>query len=283
MVNYLTVAGYPDDSAKLAKLWPADVHIVGKDILRFHALYWPAFLMASNISLPKRILCHGHWLVDNKKMSKSIGNVIDPFDCVKKYTKDGLRYFLLREGVPDSDCSISVQKFTKFSNAELSNTLGNLYQRSLPFNRDLVYPSFVQVESDLTSEEKEFLDKLSTLREDCDSDFENFNFYLGIQKIMAHLRTANAIFQDYKPWLLSKSNTETDKRTITKLLFLVYESLRISGLMLQPIVPTLANDLLDRLNVAKLNRGIQNAVVDKRRRDSSKLGQGATEVLFKRM
>lgn len=89
LINYLTVAGYPE--AKFRSTWPPDCHVVGKDILRFHALYWPAFLMAHELDLPKRILCHGHWMVDNRKMSKSIGNVIDPFECMQKYTPDGLR------------------------------------------------------------------------------------------------------------------------------------------------------------------------------------------------
>ena len=91
--------------------------------------------MASDLALPKKILCHGHWLVDNRKMSKSLGNVVDPLESLNKYTLDGIRYFLLREGVPDSDCNLSEQKFTKFTNVELANTLGNLYQRCLPFNK----------------------------------------------------------------------------------------------------------------------------------------------------
>jgi methionyl-tRNA synthetase len=89
LVNYLTGCGYPKDMEKFSAMWPADVHVVGKDILRFHAIYWPSFLMAAGLNLPKKILCHGHWLVDNKKMSKSVGNVVDPIQCIQKYTKDG--------------------------------------------------------------------------------------------------------------------------------------------------------------------------------------------------
>ena len=89
MVNYLTVSGYPDP--KFRSQWPPDCHVVGKDILRFHAIYWPAFLMALDLELPRRIFCHGHWMVDGRKMSKSFGNVIDPFECMKKYTSEGLR------------------------------------------------------------------------------------------------------------------------------------------------------------------------------------------------
>jgi methionyl-tRNA synthetase len=128
LVNYLTVAGYPGDMAKFRAVWPAAVHVFGKDILRFHAIYWPAFLLAAGFDLPKRLVCHGHWLVDGRKMSKSVGNVLDPFACLDQFSQDGLRYFLLREGVLDTDSSISEEKISKFSDAELANTLGNLYQ-----------------------------------------------------------------------------------------------------------------------------------------------------------
>ncbi len=128
LVNYLTVAGYPDNMNKFKTVWPASVQVFGKDILRFHALYWPAFLLAAGFELPQKLVCHGHWLVDGHKMSKSVGNVVEPFACLEKFTQDGLRYFLLREGVLDSDSNISVEKMAKYPDAELANTLGNLYQ-----------------------------------------------------------------------------------------------------------------------------------------------------------
>lgn len=179
LVNYMTSAGYPKNMNKFNEVWPADVHVIGKDILRFHAIYWPSFLMAAGFKLPRRILCHGHWLVDNKKMSKSIGNVIDPFESLEKYTQNGLRYFLLREGVPDTDSNISVDKFTKFANVELSNTLGNLYQRCLPFNTEKVYPSYTEVKDELNKDDLELIDRLNKLGKECDDDFEVFNFYKG--------------------------------------------------------------------------------------------------------
>ena len=164
---------------KFNTLWPADYHIVGKDILRFHAIYWPAFLTAANLKLPKQILCHGHWLMNGRKMSKSIGNVVDPFDAINKYTKDGLRYFLLREGVPDSDSNLSEATCMQFVNQELSNTLGNLYQRCLKFNRSGEYPSFHSVKSLLRSEDLELIEKLDRIADECNEDFEAFNFYKG--------------------------------------------------------------------------------------------------------
>ena len=178
LVNYLTVVGYPD-TTKVNQTWPPDYHVIGKDILRFHAIYWPAFLMAAGLPTPKRLFCHGHWLVDNRKMSKSVGNVIDPFECLAKYGKDGLRYFLLREGVPDTDSNVNEDKLVNVVNAELSNTLGNLYQRCLPFNRLEVYPQWQRVRHIMTAHDLELVDRLDKLASLCSEDFERFNFYKG--------------------------------------------------------------------------------------------------------
>ena len=139
--------------------------------------------MATNIQLPNKILCHGHWLVNNRKMSKSIGNVIDPFECLKKYSSDGVRYFLLREGLPDSDCNISEDKFTKFINAELANTLGNLYSRVIPFSNSLKFNSFNEIEQCLDEDDKNIIRNLSNLRNECDNYYNKFDFFHGIQSV----------------------------------------------------------------------------------------------------
>jgi methionyl-tRNA synthetase len=255
--------------------------IVGKDILRFHAIYWPAFLMAADMQLPKKILCHGHWLVNNRKMSKSIGNVIDPFECLKKYTLDGMRYFLLREGLPDSDCSINQDKLTKFINSELANTLGNLYSRVIPFNNNFIYYSYKQIESYLDEDDKIFIKNLNNLRKECDTYYKDFYFYYGIQLIMTNLRNTNNFVQNYKPWNLKNSKNENDCNKLKKMLFLVYEALRISSILLQPIVPDLSNDLLDRLNVEHNERFYKNALVDIK--SDTKSIKHKQNILFKRL
>lgn len=254
--------------------------ILGKDILRFHAIYWPAFLMAANLKLPNQILCHGHWLVDNRKMSKSTGNVIDPFDCLNKYTLDGMRYFLLREGLPDNDCNISEEKFTKFINAELANTLGNLYSRIIPF-KNYSTSSFEQIKPYLDQEDKLLILNLNKLREQCDIYYNEFNFYLGIQLIMSNLRTANNLVHNYKPWILIKGTNESDSINLKKLLFLVCESLRISGILLQPIVPDLSDNLLNRLNVKYNERFYKNAIVNLESKKRNVLTDDT--ILFKRL
>nr|CAI5858281.1 unnamed protein product [Callosobruchus analis] len=129
LINYLTAAGYGKDEETFNRVWPPDVQVIGKDILKFHGIYWPAFLMAAGLELPRTILCHSHWTVDGEKMSKSKGNVVCPFDRAQTYTTDGLRYFLLREGVAHSDGNYSDTKVLRILNSELADTLGNLLNR----------------------------------------------------------------------------------------------------------------------------------------------------------
>ena len=215
-------------------------------------------------------------------MSKSIGNVICPLASLKKYTKDGLRYFLLREGVPATDCNIHEEKFKNFVNVELVNTLCNLYQRCLPFNKDQIYMPYNQIESALSDDEKVFLSTLNSLRETCSKDYDDFNFYLGIQSIMSHVRQANLRIQENKPWELVKSNNNSERESLSKLMFLVNETLRISSILLQPIVPDLAGDILDRLSVTNEQRFFANAQVDYARTESKKMVK-KSDVIFKRL
>jgi methionyl-tRNA synthetase len=284
LVNYLTVAGYPNE-ASFRSVWPPDCQVVGKDILRFHAIYWPAFLMALGLELPKQLLCHGHWMMENRKMSKSLGNVVDPFECISKYTSDGVRYFLLREGVPDTDCNLSVDKFSKYTNSELANTLGNLFQRCLSFNKAFLYPAYCEIEASLDKSERAFLDELDRVREECNENYEAFHFYKGIQLVMSKLRHSNNIVQECKPWeLVKKEQEEGDdsRMRINKMLFLVYESLRISGILLQPVTPNISRDLLDRLNVPNERRTYEFARVEYKKANSTQL-VSKPGLIFKRL
>ncbi|XP_031350428.1 methionine--tRNA ligase, mitochondrial-like [Photinus pyralis] len=143
LVNYLTVAGYPDiESETFNNIWPPEVQVIGKDIIKFHGIYWPSFLLAANLELPKTLFCHSHWTVDDEKMSKSKNNVVSPFNRSLLYTCDGLRYFLLREGVAHSDGNYSDTKLTRILNSELADTLGNLLSRccSSALNPNQVFP-----------------------------------------------------------------------------------------------------------------------------------------------
>src|SRR5262249_8276497 len=131
--NYITGAGYPDDPEAFAKWWPADLHLIGKDIVRFHTVYWPAFLMSANLPLPKQVFGHGFLLNRGEKMSKSVGNVVDPMALAEYYGVDGLRYFLLRDVSFGQDGTFSDEAIVTRANADLANSFGNLAQRTLAF------------------------------------------------------------------------------------------------------------------------------------------------------
>ena len=255
LINYLTVAGYPDKMAN----WPPNCHVIGKDILKFHAIYWPAFLIAAGLELPKNILCHSHWTVDGTKMSKSKGNVVDPSQLTKPYTADGVRYFLLRESVPHSDGNFSHKKMANYLNAELANTLGNLVGRTTSSSinvRQNVPDIEFDVNSGCLSElAKELIDQLKDLPAQVKEHYKEFNYYLGIDAIMECLRNTNAYIQEEKPWELKK----TDLERLDYVLILSLESLRITGLLLQPIVPELSKRLLIKLGVSSDKRLWSNA------------------------
>jgi len=243
LVNYLTIANYPNMS-----VWPPTVQVLGKDILKFHSVYWPALLMSLELQLPKKLLVHGHWNVDNVKMSKSLGNVVDPNSLISKFSTDGVRYFLLREGVPASDCNFSEKSMIQILNLELADTLGNLLNRcsSSKVNKDQVIPQYPYPSDDksaLTQDIHDLMEKSSHIVRDA---YDSFNFYQGIVQIMTLLRLVNQFVQEQQPW---KLKNDEDKEKLKWILSTSFEVLRISGILLQPIVPNLATKLLDKMNI----------------------------------
>ena len=191
----------------------------------------------------------------------------------------------MREGVPDTDCNISKEKFSKFTNVELANTLGNLYQRCLPFNRSHKYPSYSEVKQTLNTQEERLLNKLDSLGSECSEHYDSFNYYKAIQAIMSRLRDANVLVQEYKPWDLVKTSEENrqHREKIEAMLFLVYESLRVCGVLLQPIVPSVSRVLLDKLNLPNDQRFYDDAKVDYVRKNSRTINTSNSDVIFKRI
>ncbi|XP_066247998.1 methionine--tRNA ligase, mitochondrial [Euwallacea similis] len=262
LVNYLTVAGYSETTnGKFQECWPPDIQVIGKDILKFHGVYWPAFLIAADLEPPRSILCHSHWTVDGEKMSKSKGNVVSPLEKITSYTADGLRYFLLREGVNHGDGNYSETKVLRLLNAELADTLGNLLSRccSKALNPDQKFPalntdSFNRVSSlDVT---KKLLENIQQLPGLCETHYNQYNFYKAADAIIAILHSANLFFETLKPWELKKNkNTTEDLQTV---LHLAMESLRVTGILLQPLIPNISNVLLNKLNVPKKERFFDN-------------------------
>ena len=249
LVNYLTAAQYPALAA-----WPPSVQVLGKDILKFHALYWPALLLSLGLALPARLLVHSHWTVEGVKMSKSLGNVVDPNTLLEKYSTDGLRYFLLREGVPHSDGNFSEAAMVQLLNLELADTMGNLLNRcsSKGVNPHQIIPSPPPSHEEECPLLEDLGTQLASLRERVGSCYEEFHFYQGCVLVMAALRTTNQAVQAHQPWRLRAAGDEAKLRW---LLAHCFDSLRICGILLQPVVPRLAASLLDKLGVGAGQRG----------------------------
>ncbi len=244
LCNYLTSIGYPDVyDSKFVKYWPA-THIVGKDILRFHAIYWPAFLMAADIEPPKKIFAHGWWTNEGQKISKSIGNVIDPYDIINKYGLDQIRFFLFREVPFGNDGDFSKNAIANRINADLSNNYGNLVQRICLFA--------VKNCNSLVDVSKKYTDSDNELLKFCEFNFSNYSNYMESQQIDKALKSifeilskTNSYVDEQAPWELKKTNANR----MNDVLFITLNIIKFTSLMLLPIIPKSANKALDILNI----------------------------------
>ncbi|KAJ3384713.1 methionyl-tRNA synthetase, partial [Chytriomyces hyalinus] len=258
LTNYLTVAGYPwPDSASQAKsAWPAQWHVVGKDIVKFHAIYWPAFLMAAELPLPKHIISHAHWLQGKTKMSKSLGNVTDPHALIEAFGGvDPVRYFLMRDGGIEYDADFSKDMVMK-RYRELSNQLGNLALRCSgeKVNASQCIPPGPGKGGYGQSEEKLLL-LLNQIRDRVTSTFENAQFSNGLESIITLVNEANGYWGDQKPWVLAdqitSGGTEADeaRERLQTALYLSFETMRVAGILLQPVMPSKMETLLSWMGV----------------------------------
>ncbi|MGI9163277.1 MAG: methionine--tRNA ligase [Mycobacterium sp.] len=247
LTNYLTGAGFPDtDSALYQRYWPADLHMIGKDIIRFHAVYWPAFLMSAGIPLPRRVFAHGFLYNRGEKMSKSVGNVVDPVSLVETFGVDPVRYFLLREVPFGQDGSYSEDGIIGRINSDLANELGNLAQRSLSMvNKNL--DARVPEPGALRAEDSELLSVADGLLERVRAAFDEQAMHLGLEAIWLMLGAANRYFSAQEPWVLRKSEASADQERFRTVLYVTLEAVRIAALLVQPVMPTSAGRLLDLL------------------------------------
>ena len=206
LTNYITGLGYPDDTELWRRYWPADVHLIGKAVVRFHTVYWPAFLMSAGIALPKQVYGHGFLLSRGEKMSKSVGNVVDPMALAELFGVDQLRYFLMREVPFGQDGSYSAEAIVNRVNAELANSFGKLAQRTLSMiykNLDGVIPSAGKAEEDLA-----LLDTVEKAVDELTRKFEDFAFSVGLEAWMGAVFACNAYVDTAAPWALRKTNPE---------------------------------------------------------------------------
>ena len=244
LVNYLSAIGYPDVSSEsFKKFWPADFHIVGKDILRFHGVYWPAFLMAADLPLPKRLVAHGWWTVEKEKMSKSLGNVVDPNEVVSEFGLDQFRYFLLREVPFGNDGDFSRESLIARINADLANNLGNLINRVFAMtakNFDGKIPGY----SDILESEHALQNKIIDLVELFKKHFSATEFSKALSVVIEIVSLINKYIDTQKPWSLAKNENTSRLSTVLRTSL---ESIRVVSFLIYPVMPKSSLKILESL------------------------------------
>ncbi len=248
LTNYVTATGFPENKDSHPH-WPATVHMVGKDIIRFHAVYWPAFLMSAGLSLPHKVFAHGFLFNKGEKMSKSVGNVVDPFAMVETYGLDQVRYFFMREVPFGNDGSYSHEAIVTRINADLANNFGNLAQRSLSMiakNCEGRVPQY----GELTDEDQQLLDMAYGMLDKSREFVDSQQIHKYLETIWTTLGEANRYIDEQAPWALKK----TDPERMATVLYVVAEVVRICAVNAQPVMPTSCGRLLDLLAVSDENR-----------------------------
>ena len=246
LINYLSAIGYPDKKYK--KFWPANVHIIGKDIIRFHAVYWPAFLLAADIEPPKRIFAHGWWTNEGKKISKSLGNVIDPNEIIKAYGIDTLRFFLLREVPFGNDGDFSKKSLQRRMNNDLANDLGNLVQRVLTIinkNLDGKLSKIKQIKEN----DKKIYEYPEELLKNIEKNYEKQEFHKVIENIWKLISRANKYVNESAPWRLIKDDRERAGDVLNILVIIIAKI----AIFLAPIMPDISENILNKIGLSIKN------------------------------
>jgi len=246
LLNYISAIGWKSNDEQFNKYWPADLHLMAKDILTTHCVYWPTMLMASNIQLPNTIFAHGWWLMDNLKMSKSLGNVIKPLDLFKKYGSDALRYYLMKNMVLGQDASYSYKSFIKRYNSDLANDYGNVVNRITI----LIEKNFNGLCPDPGEYDKKELEIINIAKKTpllVDKNMKNMKIHDALENIFSLIRLINKYLEIKQPWKLVKENKEPKSPSAT-CLYLSAELLRISTVLLVPVMPSKTKITLEALS-----------------------------------
>ncbi|KAI8998400.1 tRNA synthetases class I (M)-domain-containing protein [Gaertneriomyces semiglobifer] len=261
LVNYLTVLGYPwKNSAALRDAWPAQCHVIGKDILKFHAIYWPAFLIAAGLKPPKRIVAHAHWLMKKHKMSKSRGNVVDPNKLLDDHGVDLVRYWLMRDGGISEDADYSERTIHMRFKKDLAAQLGNLVMRCTApkINPGMIVP---MAHNELTEADQHLLAQLEQLPALVESKFTSYDVSHALAATFDMISSANKYWDAQKPWTLVASPNVDHQLRLQTILYVTLETVRITALLLQPVMPRKMAELLDAIGVDAEARSWRNAKV----------------------
>ncbi len=243
LTNYISAVGYPNDMANFEEKWPASLHLIGKDILTTHAVYWGTMLLALDLPLPKTIFAHGWWLTDKSKMSKSLGNVLNPLDLVKEYGLNPFRYYLFSEMVFGQDASYTHEKFVFRYNADLANDYGNLCQRTLPMlikNRDRTFKKVPAV----MEATKEVEQMAATLKEQYIVCMDNYALNAALEEVWKFIQRLNKYVDETAPWKVAKEN---DNAKLDEIFYTVGESIRFASVLVEPFMPHISHKMIAQL------------------------------------
>jgi methionyl-tRNA synthetase len=245
LINYITAIGYGTNEEKFKRFWPADLHLIGKEILWFHTVIWPAMLMAADLPLPARVFGHGWWTVEGQKMSKSIGNVVDPIELAKNYGPDTVRYFLLREGTFGKDSDFSRAAMITRINNELANDLGNLLSRTLAMIKR--YNDGLIPQPDALDEDKNLRNMATSLFSRVRPQMDQLQYSAALEEIWVFVRRCNKFVEENAPWELAKKPEK--KQRLHTVLYTLAESLRFIATLLAPFMPRSAARMSEQLGL----------------------------------
>ena len=264
LTNYLSALNYPDTKDSLYRdFWPASLHVIGKDILRFHAIYWPAFLLAANIDPPKRVFSHGWILSGDEKMSKSKGNILNPLEIINTYGIDQLRYYLMKEVSHGADGNISLKNLENCINSDLANNYGNLCQRVFSFIKNNCNNKVVKTKK-ISNSDKKLINQTELILKSLRNEMNNQKLNNYIKSVINISFLTNKFINDEEPWKLKKSDTEK----MNNILHLALEQIAKISILLNPIIPLASTRVLDALNIDIKLRDLSfldgnNVIIDK--------------------